>query len=245
MSLSRFIQFNEGVMRNKAFLVFEAFVDNILDSHYKKTDSSITFNVGKTAKLSRFSGLDFVIRTTNNSAVRLAKKKEGNGFAIVVDVKQLPAIQDLDDFLNKKSLANKIVEELEKYIEINSDNVSDNEVSKLTDYEKSKLFNSREKFEETYQKLVSEFNKKIQDLEKLVSNFEKEIEETGNPSRRATLEMAIEKLKKDYLGSSYKDFTKIAYELLEEIEPQFKEHIDKDNKKLLDSRLKQFYQELT
>jgi len=247
MSFNTFLTLTEGELANKASLILQAFIDNIDTAHYTKDDSKITFNVGKTIKVSRYSGLELVIRENSSENIRLGKSKSGN-YAIVIDTSQLPSMSELEKFLESKRVMPETVNRIEEFIELKRGMGSDgdsSDVTKLTKYEQSKHFNSRELFEETYQKLVEALKSKITELEKILDNFKKEMEETNNPSRRVTLEMAMEKLKKEYIGSSEKDFINNAHKVLDEIAPQFRENLDKDNKKMLEDRLKQFFEEVS
>ena len=230
-------------MRNKAYLLVEAFIDNLKDAHYSTSTNQMVFNVGRTAKLSKFSGLDLVIRKNTSQRIRLAKRRNKESYAVVIDVKEMPSITELEPFLEKKSIMFHVVEEVEKYMDLLSNTIESSTTS-MTDYEKVKHYNSKEEFEKVYQELVKRLSEKKGELDKLVKNFEKQMEETGNPSRKSTLKLAIDKLKSDYLGKTYRDFLKIAFEELNNISPDFKENLDKDNKKILENRLKQFYEEI-
>lgn len=246
MGFNSFLNLTEGQMANKASLIMQAFIDNIGSSHYKKDDDSITFNVGRTIKISKYSNLRLIVRERDSENIRLGKSNDGS-FAIVVDTESLPDITNMDEFLEGNKVMPQVVDCIEKYIEYKkSHKINDDEdVSKMTKYEKDKHYNSKEAFEETYQKLIQALNEKIEQFEQMSKNFKEQIEKTQNPSRKVTLELAIDKLKNDYIGKSDKDFMSMAYKELDKISPDFKNSLDKDNKKILEDRLKQFYEEIT
>lgn len=244
MSFKTFIALNEGEYINKANLIIQAFIDNLKTAHYNKSENSISFNIGKAVKIAKFSNLELVIRVTSSfQDIKLGKRKDSGRFAIVVNVSELPNITELEKILEKPSIMRPITKAIEQYLELslNSDNFND---GYLTDYEKNKKFNQREVFEEHYQKLVNALKDKYSELKKMLDNFERQKAETDNSSRKVTLDMAIDKLKSDYMGKNFKAFQSKAMKTLEEISPDFKSNLNKDNKKILEDRLKQFFEEL-
>lgn len=247
MSLNTFLMLNEGELANKASLIVQAFIDNVGSAHYEIKDGGmLRFNVGKTIKISRYADLCIVIRESDSSAIRLGKDSSDK-FVIVIDVPDLPSVTEVEQFLEKTEIMGKVIECVEQFIEIKKSYKGEgSEIStkQMSKYEKSKHYNSREKFESVYQNLVKALREKMSDLEKITSNFESQIEQTGNTSRRVTLELAIEKLKSEYLGKNEKEFIGKAYKVLDEMEPGFRENLEKENKNMLDDRLRQFYEEL-
>lgn len=242
MSLKTFIQINEGEYANKATLIYQAFIDNLETAHYNKQDGSMSFNIGKAAKIAKFADLELVLRESPKMNVRLAKRKNSDNYAIVVDMPEIPNINELEAKLESPKIMRPAVEAIESYLEYKRKSPTDSDY--LTDYEKTKRYNEKEVFEEHYQKLIEKLREKYSELEKMISNFEEQKEQTGNSSRKVTLDMAIDKLKNDYLGKTYKEFSSKAYSILDEINPDFRENMDKDHKNILDSRLKDFYEEL-
>lgn len=241
MSLKTFIQLNEGEYANKATLIYQAFIDNLESAHYNKDESIMSFNVGKAAKISKFSDLELVLRQSNTTNVQLGKRNSNGNFAVVIDLPEIPAIPELETALEKPEVMRRAVAAIENYLTMSKGSPKKDY---MTDYEKTKHYNSREVFEDNYQKLISKLREKKAELGKLISNFEEQKAQTDNSSRKVTLDMAIEKLKSDYLGKNSKEFLGKAYKLLEEIEPDFKNNLDKDKKKILEDRLKQFYEEM-
>lgn len=245
MSFKTFIQLYEGEYLNKATLIYQAFIDNLETTHYNKGDNYVSFNIGKAAKIAKFSDLELVIREASTSSVRLAKRKSGNNnFAVVIEVRDIPQITELAELLENPKVMRPATGAIEKYLNLKRSTVSDSDDSYLTDYEKVKRYNEKEVFEDHYQQLVKKLQEKYSELRKMLDNFEKQIEKTDNSSRKVTLEMAAEKLKNDYIGKSYKDFQSKAFKLLDEINKDFRENLEKDKKKILEDRLKQFYEEL-
>lgn len=241
MSLKTFITLNEGEYANKATLIYQAFIDNLESAHYNKDETMLSFNVGKAAKISKFSDLELVLRQSSSKNVKLGKRNANGNFAVVIDLPELPDITELEKKLELPEIMRPAVAAIETYLTMNK-NAPKKEY--MTDYEKAKHFNNREVFEEQYQKLISKLREKKAELEKLTANFEKQKEQTDNSSRRVTLDMAIDKLKSDYMGKNAKEFLTKAYKLLEEMDPDFKNNLNKDMKKILEDRLKQFYEEL-
>jgi len=243
MSFRNFIQINEGEYVNKATLIYQAFIDNLETAHYNKRDGDITFNIGKTAKIAKFADLELVLRKSSESNVRLAKRKSSDVFCIVIDLTSLPTSNELETVLEKPAVMRPAIEAIETYLDKKRGSTNEDS-GYLTDYEKSKKYNEKEVFEEHYQKLVEKLKEKYSEVQKMVGNFERQKEETENSSRKVTLDMAIDKIKKDTLGKTFKEFLSKAYSILDEINSDFKENMDKEKKKILESRLKQFYEEL-
>lgn len=244
MSFRTFMELCEGAYANKATLIYQAFIDNIETAHYNKTEQSISFNVGKAAKLAKFSNLELVLRVSDSSGVRLARRKEGGNFAVVVNLSELPSMDGLEKKLETPQIMRPAIGAIEQYLDIKRTSKSDSDSGYLTDYEKAKQFNEKSTFEEHYQKLVEKLREKYSELQKMISNFEKQKEETENSSRKVTLDMAIEKLKAEYIGKNFKEFQSKAFKLLDEINKDFKNNLDKEHKNILESRLKDFYEEL-
>lgn len=243
MSLRKFIQLNEGEYANKATLIYQAFIDNLETAHYNKDESLLSFNVGKAAKIAKFSDLELVLRKSNTESVKLGKRKSSGNFAVVIDLAELPPIPELEKVLERPQVMRPAVTAIESYLNMRRGRGSA-KGEYMTDYEKTKHFNNREIFEETYQALINKLREKKAELDKIVSKFEEEKKQTDNSSRKVTLDMAIEKVKADYMGKNAKEFLSKAYKVLEEIEPDFKNNLDKDKKKVLEDRLKQFYEEV-
>ena len=241
MSLKTFIQLNEGEYANKATLIYQAFIDNLESAHYNRDESILSFNVGKATKISKFSDLELVLRQSHSTNIQLGKRNSTGNFAVVIDLRELPAIPELEKVLEKPEVMRPAVAAIENYLTMSKGSPKK---EYMTDYEKTKHFNNREIFEETYQKLITKLQEKKRELAKLISNFEEQKKQTENSSRRVTLDMAIDKLKADYLGKTAKEFLSKAYKLLDELEPDFRNNLDKDKKKILEDRLKQFYEEV-
>jgi len=233
---------NEGEYANKATLIYQAFIDNLETAHYNKKDGSMSFNIGKAAKIAKFADLELVLREAPTQNIRLAKRTNSDNFAIVIDTKAIPNIGELESKLESPQIMRPVVQAIETYLGYKRKSPTNSDY--LTDYEKTKHYNQKEVFEENYQKLVDRLREKYSELEKMISNFEQQKEKTDNSSRKVTLDMAIDKLKNEYLGKTYKEFSSKAYKILDEVNPDFKENLDKEHKNILDSRLKQFYEEL-
>jgi hypothetical protein len=244
MKLSKFIAINESKgFKNKATLIYEALVDNIQSAHYEQREDMIIFNVGKATSMSAFTGLDLIIKKCKKPVSGLARRKSTGGYLILLCVTELPNITDMQSFLEKSNISTKLINGIRRYMELGLDDRSNDSFS--TDYEKNKHYNTSDVFEKMYQKIVKEIRSKVEEMERVISSFEKQKEETGNPSRKATLTLAIDKLKEDYLGTSFRDFMKKVNNIIEEIDSSFMENLDKENKKLLESRLKQLYEKLS
>lgn len=241
MSFKTFVTIMEGEYANKAMLVLQSFIDNLKSAHYDNDGNKLTFNVGNAIKLAKFSNLEIVLRSGNEVSVKLGKRTDSDTYAVVVDLKHVPTIREVYKVLEHPKIMQPVVAEIEKYLGITRSQDNKIDDSKLTNYERIKKYNSDESFEETYTEFVKRLKQKRLELDKMISNFEEQKASTGNSSRKVTLDLAIEKLKSDYFGKTFKDFKSKAYSLLNEIHQGFRENLNKENKEILEDRLEQIY----
>lgn len=233
---------------NQASLLLHALIDNLDDSHfmYDKDEGKLEFNVGKVARNSKFSYIDFIIHRNDNAKIRPAKRKSGDQYAVVIHTPNFPDINDVDDFLEDSNISVESIEALSaiinKFPPVDDDN--NNDISRKTGYEKEKYFNQREVFEEVYQQAVRKMKEKLEQFNKIKEEFEEKIQNSGIASRKASYKMAIEKLKKDMIGDSASQFKSKFMSVLDEINPEFKDNLDAENRKRLNSRIEQFYSEI-
>jgi hypothetical protein len=228
---------------NQASLLLHAIVDNLDNSHfmYDKEKGRLEFNVGKVARKSNFSHIDFIIIKSNKESVRPAKRNNTERFAVVVTTPEFPKIENVDSFLESSNRSVDIIDSLAEILKVMPE--SSNEGSK-TDYEKEKNFNSREVFEDVYQKAVRKMMERLEQFKKSEEYFEDKIENSGIASRKATYKMALQKVKREMIGDTASQFKSIFMKVLDEIAPEFKENLNSENRKRLNSRIEQFYSEI-
>jgi hypothetical protein len=227
---------------NQASLLLHAVIDNLDDSHfmYDKEKGRLEFNVGKVARNSKFSHIDFVIVKKDDEFIKPARKKSSGNYVIVVSTPEFPDVKDVDDFLEASKRSVDVINALADIINHAPESNSNNK----TDYEKQKDFNSRDVFEDTYQQAVRKMLEQVKQYKKSEEEFEEKIENSGIASRKATYKLALQKIKKDMIGENVSQFKAIFMKVLDEIVPGFKDNLDAENRKRLNSRIEQFYAEI-
>lgn len=227
---------------NQASLLLHAIVDNLDDSHfmYDKEAGRLEFNVGKVARKSNFSHIDFIIMQKESESIRPAKRTNGDKYAIVVTTPEFPEVKDVDSFLEVSKRSIDVINSLAEIL----NQVPESDGNSKTGYEKEKDFNSREVFEDVYQKAVRKMMERVNQFKKSKQEFEDKIENSGITSRKATYKLALQKVKKEMIGEDASQFKSIFMKVLDEIAPEFKDNLDSENRKRLNSRIEQFYSEI-
>ena len=232
---------------NQASLLLHALIDNLDDSHfrYDKDEGILEFNVGKVARNSKFSYIDFIIKRDDNELIKPAKRKTNDQYAVVIKTSDFPDINDVDDFLESSNISADVIEALSTIINrVPPMDDDENDMSRKTGYEKEKYFNKREVFEEIYQQAAKRMKEKLEEFKKAKQQFEDKIENSGIASRKATYKLAIDNLKKEMIGQNASQFKSKFMSVLDEINPEFKDNLDSENRKRLNSRIEQFYSEI-
>lgn len=237
---------------NQASLLFHAVIDNLDNSHftYDEDSGKLKFNVGKVSRNSSFSHINLIIiRSEDENYIKPAKlKDDSNSFAVVIKHREFPeSIKDVDEFLESSERSMDIIKSLAEIIRVAPPDYGDDgsgSSNSKTEYEKEKHYNTRDVFEKMYQAGVKKMLEKMDSLKSSIEELEKKIESTGVSSRKATYKMAIENLKNDVLGNNLSKFKSNFMKVLDDVDSEFKDHLDSENKKRLNSRIEQFYSEL-
>lgn len=233
---------------NQASLLLHAVIDNLDNSHftYDEGDGMLRFNVGKVSRNSSFSHINIIVRRSENEKyIKPAKLTDGSGYAVVIKDPNFPAIKDVDEFLESSERSLETIKALAEIIRVAPGTDSNASPDSKTEYEKEQFYNTREKFESMYQAGVKKMKEKLASLKNSIDELEKKIESTGISSRKVTYKMAIQNLKEEAMGKNVGQFKSIFMKTLDEIDPQFSEHLDAENRKRLNSRIEQFYSELS
>lgn len=231
---------------NQASLLLHSVIDNLDDSHftYDEESGKIQFNIGKVSRNSSFSHINMVIQQSGEDSIQPAKMRDSDMFVVVVKTKSFPeSIKDVDEFLESSKISVNVIKALSKIIN-HAPSSNDGDTGHKSDYEKEQFYNSRDNFEKMYQQAVRKMGDKLESLEKSIEELENKIESTGIESRKATYKMAIKRLKNDVIGDSVSKFKSTFMKILDEIDPKFKENLNSDNRKRLNSRIEQFYSEI-
>lgn len=211
-------------------LAYQSMLGALDTSHVNKRENGFQFNLGAVAKLGAYNNLDVRIVQGNVDDVKFGKLKNGEKFIILVTTPNLPKRMEIDSFFDNEEVMNKMLDAMEQYRELDTDEYEPNDAEISGDLYKP------EKFEEYYDKLVDAINKKSEEyseaLEKLKST------KTVNVFKKASLDDASSKLKHDYFGSNVKEFTKIVMKLPES---DFIKHLNKEMKDKLFKRLESLY----
>lgn len=229
---------------NRASLALHAFVDNLDSAHYDASDGKLEYNLGEVIQNGFFSDVDVVIVQGNTSSVRAAKRRDSDRYAIVVQTQTLPKVGKVDDFIERKGVAVPVIKELAK-IASHLEKIGMDGSDRLTDHEKRKQYNSKEFFEKAYMMGVERMNHYLERLKGQIESLQQKAENAGLASRKATYQMAIDKLKEDTIGQDEKKFSNKFYELIDEYHPNFRKYLESDNKKRLESRVSQFYKKIS
>ncbi len=230
----RFKQFllmeNLDAIDHKAILIAHKIHDMLENSHVEKDDNAMSFNVGQLIKDSGFKQL--VIKITNSPS----EDSSENIIQLVTD-DELKR-ENLNKIISNKKNFNRLVEKLKQYI-VHHHEFSDTSEEELTKHEKERMLSDAGTFNKKYDALIAAFKKSIEDVSKQVEELKKERENTGLHSKASAIENAMDLVINREIGSSFKEFQKIIYKLPE---AGFITHIDGKQKKILQSRLHDFYE---
>lgn len=234
-SLKQFLFEQYSKQDNSAQLVLQKIIDMVDDGHVDYSDDKININVGRLIKNKNFYNFLLIIRKSNTANIRLGTDNSDN-YVIVIDTKTLPKREKIDSFLSHARYFDKIVNGIKAYL---SNHYAESDADEETSYEKRKSSNSRESFEENYSKIKDNINGLIEEYKKSKQSLERELEETGSPSKKEMINQAIKKLRDDILGSNAKEFINKMIK-----DNEFINHLDKEWKNKLTSRLEDYYEHL-
>lgn len=223
--------------KNKALIVLQKIIDMVDDGHVDYSEDEISINIGKLIKDKNYYDLKIIIQKGNSHNVRLAQTTDDQKYVIVIDATRLPAREKIDTFLSKTATVNKFIPEFQKYLD--KYHKQDDSVEAATSYEKSKTVNTRSTFESKYKELNDIIQNKLEEYNAAKDELEQEIEDTGVPGRKEVLRLSLDTLKKEYLGSSAKEFVS---KMLKLADADFVDHLEKDMKNKLTKRLADYYE---
>lgn len=236
ITLKKYI--SERILRERkkaevnADVIFQKMLDVLDHAHIDFEERSISFHIGRIIKNSNLD-LAMVIRNSEESSVKMGKKREGGQMTIVVNVKsELPDRQQIDSFLAKdRSRAQEIKGFISKYL---NDFHSKDEPSLInTRYEEEAEANST--LEDRYEKMVKTLKDRIEDYKGEMEELKGHMD-TENTGDRETAKRAIKHLATEQFGDNLDEFKKIAMELL-----GVHKMLSKENKDKLSNRLDSFY----
>lgn len=225
----------EKILKENHELVLQKMIDALDYSHVDYDSSKIMFDLGAVAGTPKLSGLKVVIRPSNTDSIRLGKSSNGD-FAIVVDTtKDMPNRSDIDSFLSNKDVYSGFAKAYKQYVTNHFDSSKEYD---QTPTEKSLEINSREGFEDGYEKLIAAIRNNVQEYQKAIKEIDSQLGTMGNIGRKASLELAKNNLRDDYFGKTEKEFLSKVYALPE---AEFLKILSPEWKEKLESRLRQFY----
>lgn len=225
---------------NRSILIIQKIVDMADDGHIDVLDDRYVINVGKLIKQKNLYDFTIVIRKGKEKSIKLGQNINDDKMAIVIDTKRLPARHKIDTFLSNVEIYDELVEKLEKYL---SDHHlgSDLDAEASTSYEKSRNLNQRSVFENKYKEMRQAIETHLADYKSSKKEIERELETTGSPVRKESLKLALNHLKREEIGNTSKEFVS---KMLKLADPEFLEHLQKEWKNKLISRLKDYYDHL-
>lgn len=225
---------------NEATLILHKITDMIDDAHVDYTENQIKFNVGQLIKKGKYKNLGVVIRKSSSNKMRFGIANQSGQMAIVIDTIKFPQRHMIDDFLNNKNNAEKFVKAFHEYLEIGHNHNSEENEIELTSHEQKNKNNTRESFETSYNALVKAINEKIKEFKSVTREVESQVNATGHHGKRLMLKTTINKLIKEYFGSSEREFNGIVGKLPE---AKFIQTLQPDLKKKVLSRITDFYED--
>lgn len=232
-----FLEFlKEAHQPTKAHIILQKIVDMVDNGHMEYDKTKMLINLGKLIKDSRFYDLFILIRKGKEDNVRLGKNKMDDKVSIVIDTTYYPQRQNIHKLFSKEEVVNGFEREFNKYLKSHHE---DTEHENKTHHETSKDVNSVRGFETNFKDLESKISDTIKDYRAAEKELKSKFGNSALPSHKATYEAAVERLKKDTIGSTSKEF---ATKMLKLADSKYMNHIDNDNKKKLMNRLMGYYE---
>lgn len=208
-------------------VLIKRLIDGIDAVHLEKDDRNrLIVNVGEATKDKKYDDLSIYLRYgRGDAAPRLASVRGGN-YAIVIDVSD--DTKGLKDLLSSKDIFSAVDMNIEKYKQY-SDNHED-----YSEDEEDNVYD----LDSQYRKLIDVLNADLMEVKDRIENIAKRRDETADPAKSTTLSMAIDMVINQEFGSSPDEFVK---KTLKKDEAHFSAHLDKQQKDLLSSKLRSYY----
>lgn len=228
----------EKVKNDRLFsqVAYQKLLDNLDLGHINYSKNRLEFSIGRIIKDSRLDNLFMVIRKESEDSVKYASyKNKEDEKVIVIDTQKYPKRINVDKFLsNDPKLHKAVLKYISKFVgETEFDDEPKNDI------EFKKTYNTKEKFEEAYEKLMDVINKINAEYTSASNELDNESAKSINYAKRLAFNQAREHLKDDYFGNSSKEFISI---LSKTEEGKFINHLEKEFKNMLMSRLDDFYE---
>lgn len=217
-------------------LTYQKLLMALDDAHITKNENNYEFNLGSVVKDSTLKGLNVRVQQGTGPSIKLGKHRDGR-MMLVVEVKDLPGRLDIDKmFSSNKSLMNNFISNVAEFYD--NYRVDSPEGSELTKQEKTENLDSKESFEDSYDKLISAIDKKMQEYTLAVKDLKQKEESTVNSMKKAALQSAQNTVKQDTIGKTEKEFVKMMMKLPE---ADFVALLDKEVAKKVIKRLENYY----
>jgi hypothetical protein len=214
-------------IEHAAELICHKIHDMVDNSHVESEDGSVSFDLGRVIKNTSYKGVTVVI--TNN--------QDSDGDIVVVTNEKIDR-SNLKQLIANKKVYDNLLQNVKEFLVYNHD-YKDASEEDLSTHEKQALHSSKETFDQKYDALIKAFKESLTTLTDEVAELNKELENTGLNSKRESIKQAIKILVDEKVGKDYKDFQK---KILKLKEADFVAHISGDLKKMLQSRLHDFYE---
>jgi len=216
-------------------MTYHKLISALDDAYVSKKDNYFEFNLGTVVKDATLSGLTTRIQKGTQTEVKLGKNKNGD-MVLVIFTPTLPERSKIDSLLSKsEDILAGFVENLNKFYTSYR-----NDDEKFTSHEKTERMNSKDSFEDGYDALVDAIEQKFEEYNAAVAELDKEEQSTVHLFTKSSLQMAKDKLKKDYFGSSEKEFVKKMHKLPA---AEFVQHLNKEAINKLNKRLQNYYEQ--
>lgn len=230
------IEFAKPV-KNQVDIMYQSMLDNLDETHIEFSDDKLLFNVGKTIKNSTYNLLDFVVRIASKPAIRLGHDEQDK-HAIVIDTTgKLPSRTTLKRFMEHGKYADRIKEQIKKYLKKQGDSLGESDPEKVTTYEKTKEVNTN--YEAHYEKLIKAIDKKLADLGQAKDYIKNKHTDNANHAKQAVADAALGHLHSNEFGEGFNGFKSSVLKLPE---AQFIKQLESEAKKKVLSRLESYWE---
>jgi hypothetical protein len=217
---------------NEATLVFHKLLSMLDKGHVDVTATDVTFNVGAVIKSSSYNNLVVKIRQGAVSSTKLGIHKVNQKKYIIIETPEVPTKEHLVDFLENVETAKPFISAFEKYLVYVHQEPKN---AHKTKDEMVHVVNNDQKFEEMYNTIVKSVDAAIDSYRKARGEGE-QLFNKFNVGKQETQKITHSILRNEAFGKNEAEF---ATKFMKEV-PEV-EHLNKDMKEKMESRLKSLY----
>jgi hypothetical protein len=235
MNFKEFLVEANSPLNNEIDLIYQRILDNLDDNHIDFSKTKLTFNIGKSIKVSKYNNLDFVVRQGKKPNVRLGKDKDDRSAIVIDTTGKVPARANIRKFLEHMGYSRKIKEAIKNYLNKHHDASAKTDPG--TSYERTK--DTNQNFEGKYEKLMKAMDKKIAQVTRAKTYIMKTHEKSADAGKKALAGAAVKHLFDTEIGGDFGAFKSLVLKLPE---ADFIKGLNSENKKKLMSRIESYYE---